>query len=296
MFDLDDRAEKEGPPMSGGDKLILIGFCVVVFGLFTAEVLRDFGPARLSIVWFLAAWVVLTAIHEAGHALVARLVGWKVDRLQLGFGTVLARGAVGGVPVELRAFPIVGLVGVVPDRLAGARWKNALIYAAGPGVELAAAALVAALVGWETIFTLGGGHGRVAAQSFCLAALIGAGLNLIPFSPRPGQVTDGLGILLSPVMPRVHFEAMMVRPELRRGFDLLDAGRPQDALAHFEAASTRHPEVIVLHAAAARALVALGRGDEALMRLRRLIDETDPDDRPDAERAFDELRAFIAAR
>ena len=43
MFDLDDRAEKEGPPMSGGDKLILIGFCVVVFGLLCAEVLRDFG-------------------------------------------------------------------------------------------------------------------------------------------------------------------------------------------------------------------------------------------------------------
>lgn len=282
--------------MGGSDKVILALFCLVVFGLLAAEVLRDVSPKRLSFVFFVVAYGLLTIAHEAGHALMARAVGWRVDRVQLGFGPVVLRRSPGGVPVELRAFPIVGLVAICPASLAGARWKNALIYAAGPGIELVLAAGVATAVGWDVILASSTAWGVVVAQSVCLAAVVGAGLNLLPFSPRPGQVTDGLGILQSPFLPRVHFEAQMVRPELRAGLAMLEQGEAGAALAHFEEASHRHPEVIVLHAATARALVALGRGQEGLLRLRRLIDELDPDDRPEAEQALIELRAFMAAR
>lgn len=296
MFDLDDRAERDGPPMGGSDKVILALFCLVVFGLIGAEVFRDVSPKRMSFVFFLIAYGLLTIVHEAGHALMARAVGWRVDRVQLGFGPMVRRWSPGGVPVELRAFPIVGLVAICPDTVVGARWKNALIYAAGPGIELVLAAVLATAVGWDAILTSSAAWGVVIAQSVCLAAVIGAGFNLLPFSPRPGQVADGLGILQSPFLPRVHFEAQMVRPELRAGMAMLERGEPGAALAHFEAASETYPEVIVLHAAAARALVALGRGQEGLLRLRRLIDDLDPDDRPEAEQALIELRAFMAAR
>lgn len=291
----DPDADGTGPkkPMTPGERMFLIGFCLLLFGGFAAEILRDFGPARAAVPLFFVFWMLLTMLHEAGHAVVAHAVGWQVDRVQLGFGPVLGRAKPGGVPVEIRAFPIVGLVSMVPRDLSWARLKNALIYAAGPGVELILAAIVASAVGWDVILSSSDDWGVVAAQALCLAAVMGAGLNLIPFSPRRGVVTDGLGILLSPVMPRVHFEAMMVRPQLAEALELIANGEPAIALGRLEQALARHPGVIVLHAAAARALVALGRREEALLRLQALVRETNPDDRPEAERALEELRGHL---
>lgn len=277
-------------PPSGGDRLFLFVFCLVVFGLFAAEILRDITPGRMATLFFFGFYGLLTVIHEAGHAVVARLVGWRVERVQLGFGPTVGRPTIGGVPIELRAFPIVGLVEVVPDRIDGARWKNALIYAAGPGVELLIAAAVASAIGWDTLLTSSDDWGVVVAQSFCLAAALGAGFNLLPFSPRPGQVTDGLGILRSPFVPRVVFEAMMIGPEVQAALARIEDD-PQGALAAFEALHARFPDVMLLPAGIARALDALGRREEALLRLRRFVEETDPDDRPQAEEILDAFRA-----
>lgn len=286
----DETGTADRPAPSRGDRLFLFIFCFVLFGLFAAEILRDITPGRMAVLFFFAFWALLTVLHEAGHALMAAALGWRVERVQLGFGPVVARLRPGGVPVELRAFPIVGLVQVVPDRVEGARWKNALIYAAGPGIELALAAAVASAVGWSTILAPSAHWGVVVAQSLCLAAVIGAGLNLLPFSPRPGQVTDGMGILMSPFVPRAVFEAMMIGPEVQAAIARIEA-EPAAALAALEALSARHPKVLLLHAAIARALAAVGRRDEALLRLAQVVRETDPDERPEAERVLEDFRA-----
>jgi len=260
-----------------------------VGGLFAAEIFRDITPGRMAVLFFFAFYGVLTVLHEAGHAVVARLVGWHVERVQLGFGPVLGHPKIGGVPVEIRAFPIIGLVQVVPDTVAGARWKNALIYAAGPGVELALAGAVATVVGWDVITASSEDWGVVIAQSLCLAALLGAGFNLLPFSPRPGQITDGMGILRSPFMPRAAFEAMMLGPKVGAVVASIETD-PDGALARLETLLVKHPDLLLLHGAVAQALVAVGRRDEALLRLRELVMRTDPDDRPEAERLFETFR------
>lgn len=294
MLDDDPHADAR-PPASGGDRLFLFAFCLLLFGLFAAEVLREVTPGRLATLAFFAMWGVLTVLHEAAHAIVARRVGWRVDRVQLGFGPTIGQPRIGGVPVEIRAFPIVGLVEMVPDRIEGARWKSALIYAAGPGIELLVAAIIATAVGWSTLLAASDHWGIVFAQSACLAAVVGAGLNLLPFSPRPGQVTDGLGILRSPFVPRVAFEMMMIGPELHEGFARIrhDA---DGALAYFEAMSARYPRVILVRAGIARALDALGRREEALLRLHSFVRQTDPDDRAEAEAILDAFRASPPSR
>lgn len=286
----DMRPKPEDPkPASGGDRVFLFIFCVIVFGLFAAEIFREVTPARMAVLFFFVFYGLLTVLHEAGHAIMARLVGWKVLFVQLGFGPVLGRPEIGGVKVELRAFPILGLVQVRPTSVMGARWRNALIYAAGPGIELALAAIVATAIGWDVIFTASEVWSVVIAQSLCLAAVVGAGFNLLPFSPRPGQVTDGLGILRSPFMPRTAFEAMMLAPEIaeRLGDAAAD---PHETLAWLEGLIERHPDALVLHAALAQTLDALGRREEALIRLRDFVMRIDPDDRPEAEQLFEHFR------
>ena len=163
----------------------------------------------------------------------------------------------------------------------------------GRGQLLLLAAAVGALIGFDVLLAPSASLLIIAAQSFALAAVLGAGLNLLPFSPRQGVITDGLGILQSPFWPRTFFEAMLVRPALREGVCLLDGGRPTEALACFEAALEAHPDLLVLHGACARALADLGRGEEALLRLQARVRVTPPDGRPEAEAVLDELRRYL---
>ena len=92
-------------PGSKSDRVILLVFCGVLGGLFAAEVLYDGSPKRLAVVFFLAFWVVTAIIHEASHAIAAKLLGWHIDKVQLGFGRVVGRFKLGATPVELRLFP-----------------------------------------------------------------------------------------------------------------------------------------------------------------------------------------------
>lgn len=282
--------DHQGPPPSRGDKGFLIVFVLIVGGLFAAEIFRELSPARMAVLFFFVFYGLLTVLHEAGHALTAAAVGWRVSRVQLGFGPTLGHPTIGGVPVEIKAFPIVGLVQVAPDRVEGGRWKNALIYAAGPGIELLLAAAVATAVGWDVMLASSADWGVVAAQSLCLAAVVGAGFNLLPFTLASGQITDGMGILRSPFMPRAAFEAMMVGPEVQAAFGQIERD-PTAALAALEALSQRHPEVMLIDLGVARALDALGRREEALLRLRERVRRTDPDDRPQAEALYEAFRA-----
>jgi tetratricopeptide (TPR) repeat protein len=106
-------------------------------------------------------------------------------------------------------------------------------------------------------------------------------------------VTDGLGILLSPFLTRVHFEALLVGPVIEGGTRLLAEGRTEEALGVFEGALETYPNVILLQAGAARSLVELGRSEEALLRMQAFARQADPDDRPEAEKALEQLRAYI---
>ena len=294
MFDFDGEPEDEATPQTSGERLFLFIFCALFFGGLLAEVLHDFAPNRLSVIFFLIFWCLLTIAHEAGHAVVARVCGWRVNEIRLGFGPVIGRYALWGLPVELRTFPIVGLVSVVPTSVRLARLKNMLIYAAGPAVELGIAFVVASIVGWDAIITPSQSLGIIVAQSLGLAALFGAGLNLLPFSPQPGVITDGLGIVLSPFLSRAHFEGLMVRPILVEGHRMLESGRVAQALLHFEAAIEANPGVILLHVGLARGYVKQGRTEEALLGLQALLAASSPADRPEVERALEGLRAFIA--
>jgi Zn-dependent protease len=293
MFTPPEYDPQETKPQTSGEKTFSVIFVSVILGLFALELLQDFGPKRMTVLCFLAAWVVLTLIHEVGHALVAKLVGWRVHRLQVGLGPVVSQTVLQGVPVEIRLFPIIGLVEVTPGNLKSPRIKNALIYAAGPGIELAIAAVLTALVGWDVMFGPTETYGMAAIQATALAAVFGAGLNLLPFSPNPGTVTDGLGILLSPFLPRAHFERMMVEPVLEKGRKLLDEGQPAAAKRIFDEVIEHMPNMLLAHAGVARAQVDLGEGEFALLEFQAVVRALPEGNEAEAQKALDELREYI---
>ena len=195
---VDDSFQRD--PKGRSERIIYWVFTVLILGLFVAAYMDNTSPRKLSVPFFLGSWMVLVAIHELGHALMAWLVGWGVRRIVVGFGKPVLQFQFRGVPFEIRAFPISGFVEPQQKDLVAPRFKDALIYAAGPGIEIVIAFVLASVVGFTTMFTLTDHLGILFMQSFALAALAGAILNLIPMPIQANGgwiANDGLGIIQS---------------------------------------------------------------------------------------------------
>lgn len=188
-------------------------FSFLFIALFTAEILRDFKVAKLSLPFFLISWVLLLAIHEFGHALMARALGWRVDLICLGFGKIRRTLIILGMEVEIRTIPLSGFVRPRPLDLISPRLKNFLIYSAGPGIELLLVAAIFLILGPSTLLHRSESITLIATQSFCIAALFGALFNLIPLPHRNDDGSqswsDGLGMILCWTLPEEFFNQQL---------------------------------------------------------------------------------------
>ncbi len=195
-------------------------FLALILGLLAAEVFTNYQPVKLSGLLIAAFWVPLLAIHEAGHAVVSWLLGWRVVLVVIGMGNPISRFRIGRTPIEIRLAPVEGFVVPLPRSLSAVRLKNALIYFAGPGVELLVLAVVVLLVGTERLLTRSQDIPLIACQSLCLAVLVSVTINLIPhWSVQPdGRMVanDGLGIIRSFLLPDSYYRDMVEQapPEL----------------------------------------------------------------------------------
>ena len=218
---MNEKHEKEPGPMIPPDRAPQTPNewgILVIFSLFFAlfiilELAQDFSLAKLSVPFFLVSWVLLLILHEFGHAIMARLLGWEILLVSIGHGMVRLRMAVLGTPVEFRTLPLSGFVLPRPGNLVAPRLKQFLIYAAGPGIELLAVAILVVLIGPDAMLRRSPEVGLIAAQSFCVAALFGAIFNLIPFPHRTAEGTawsDGLGMILCWRIPDEEFRKRMM--------------------------------------------------------------------------------------
>ncbi|HYD42902.1 MAG TPA: M50 family metallopeptidase [Anaeromyxobacter sp.] len=98
----------------------------------------------------------LIVIHEAGHFLVARAFGMKVERFSVGFGKVLLRTKRGGTEFVVSALPLGGyvkIVGMAPGEDVDPAdphlysnqpaWRRFLAILAGPAANYLTAVLLA---------------------------------------------------------------------------------------------------------------------------------------------------------
>lgn len=195
-----DQRDNDKQPASKAEKVFILVISLAFLLMMTMEIYTNFEPKKLGALLFVVFWVPLLFIHEFGHALMAKILGWRVKRVVLGMGKIMLTSRLFGAPVEIRSIPLEGFVQISPQSANLARFKHALIYFAGPGIELLAFFMIVYwLGGFDQLSTITNDYMRIALQSFAFAALAGAVLNLIPLgiTTKDGSTpNDGMGILL----------------------------------------------------------------------------------------------------
>ena len=207
-----DDPTRETEPLSTEDRWISIVFFLILVGLFTAEICVNYRPVKLTALFIVLFWIPLLAVHEAGHAVVAALLGWRVHRVVIGAGRPLLRFAVGRAPVEIRMFPVEGFVLPTPTNLRAPRLKSALIYFAGPGATLLVLALLVAVLGPARLLSQTEDMWLLAAQSLAVTVLASAFLTLVPhyiIDCKRRVANDGLGIIRSFLHTRADYARLM---------------------------------------------------------------------------------------
>jgi len=117
--------------------------------------------ARMAIAVAVVGLGLLIAAHEAGHLVLARLMGMRVETYSLGFGPRIAGFRRGDTDYRLSALPLGGyckIAGFTPDDPAAQdptdsgsymnkpAWRRFLVIAAGPGVNYLLAFLIIAVL------------------------------------------------------------------------------------------------------------------------------------------------------
>lgn len=178
-------------------------FALLVCGGFLYEVAVDFHPLKLGAVFLVVARVVLLVVHEVGHAVAARMVGARVRRLVVGYGTDLLEGEVFGVPFTIRAWPVEGFVSFEHGADALSRGASAFTYAAGVGAEALFVLPFVVALGTARLFTASDDIFQLAVQAAAIEVCLSALSNLLPHTSigapgeRDGLPNDGLGIVRS---------------------------------------------------------------------------------------------------
>jgi len=195
-----DQRDKDKEISSKGEKIFIVVISLIFLFMMTMEILSNYEPRKLGALFFILFWIPLLFIHEFGHAIMASLLGWRVERIVIGFGRVLAHIRLLGAPMEIRMIPLEGFVQIAPKTITLARFKHALIYFAGPGIELLVFFIIMIMLGgFDQLFIIIDDYSQIALQSFAFAALAGAVINLIPIgiTTKDGSTpNDGMGILL----------------------------------------------------------------------------------------------------
>lgn len=215
--------------LTRSDRWIVIGIGALIFGSFALDVLVNFGWMKAGALVMFVAWFGLIVLHELGHALMASLLGWKVCRFVIGMGKPVIRFRAAGVPVQVCRYPVGGHVVPAPTSLEGAPWKSSLIFLAGPAAELMVLLTLVFALGTERLLGKPDDFVVLSAQAVAFAAVLGVVFNLIPLTTRDGNATDGLGVLVSPALPREVFQEKQALPYTIAAESLLLSGRYEHA-------------------------------------------------------------------
>jgi hypothetical protein len=248
--------------MSDSESRVTIIASSIIALLIVAAIFDEFSTRKLSILFFFIFWVPMLIVHELGHALMAKALGWRVREIVIGFGRTIWQRQIGETRLAVKLAPLEGYVLPAPSDRERMRLKSSLIYAAGPGAEILILGVAIAMFGWETVFNDSDDVALIALQSLAVVIVLGAGFNLLPFR-TDGAVSDGLGIISSPFMSDEEIELRLLTFETREFGRLLDRGLTRQAVGLANAIGSRFPNNAWLTLLEIRARSADGQLDTA---------------------------------
>lgn len=217
-----DQRHRDKETTSKGEIVFIVIISLIFLFMMSMEIITNYEPRKLGALLFVIFWIPLLFIHEFGHAIMAKMLGWRVNRIVIGFGKVLVHTRLLGAPMEIRTIPLEGFVQIAPKTVTLARLKHALIYFAGPGIELLVFFMITLILGgFNQMFSVSNNYTHIALQSFAFAALAGAVINLIPIGiiTKDGSTpNDGMGILLCLFSSRMDYELWIRESNKEREF------------------------------------------------------------------------------
>jgi tetratricopeptide (TPR) repeat protein len=123
----------------------LVGIALTL--LFPREV---YGGWVMNAGFVLVISIVSTIFHESGHAIAAKLVGFRVFAIDLGFGTNVLEFKIGGLRWRLRAVPFGGLMSAAARNARGFKLKYTAVVLAGPLTNAVLAIVSFSLLDWDS--------------------------------------------------------------------------------------------------------------------------------------------------
>ena len=81
-----DQRHHDKEPASKSEKIFIITISLAFLFMMSMEIMTNFEPKKLGALLFVIFWVPLLFIHEFGHAMMAKLLGWRVQRIVIGVG------------------------------------------------------------------------------------------------------------------------------------------------------------------------------------------------------------------
>ena len=206
-----DQRHRDKENISKSEVTFIVIVSLIFLFMMMMEIITNYEPRKLSALLFVIFWIPLLFIHEFGHAIMAKVPGWRVNRVVIGFGKVLVRTRLLGALMEIRTIPLEGFVQISPESVELARVKHALIYFAGPGIELFLFFSITFVIGgFDQLLTINNDYERIALQSFASASLVGAVINLIPIgiiTKEGNSPNDGMGIILCLFSSQIDYES-----------------------------------------------------------------------------------------
>src|ERR1700677_3712080 len=151
----------------------------------------------LTILFLMDIFLILSIVpHELGHAIMGRLLGWRVFAIVIGIGKRIFKFNLFGMIFSFHWLPVGGLAQLAPTDTRWFRTKRFLVYLAGPAVNGAIVGIILC-IWWDSFREWGFYWGLPRPARLCLWANFWIMVvNLWPHRSRVLNAdTDGMQLL-----------------------------------------------------------------------------------------------------
>lgn len=215
----------------------------------------------LNTLLFLLSLFPLVIIHESGHAFVAKVFGFRIFSVTVGYGKRLFEIKPFGITMRFNLYPLSGQTVAIPHNDKGFRLKYWLYIFGGPATHLAFILILGPI--FITKASVANFLSRpLLLEPFLLANLFLLVMNLIPSPAKgigPGVYTDGHQLLHIPFFKSADFSRIIGLGRQVEAIELMRVEKYAEAIVILEELIAERPDDAALKHDLA--VVKLGYGD-----------------------------------